>query len=143
VGNKHTRPPSVKVLPLPSCFHWSTPFEMGLKPSERKPSIGRDGWYYDRATKKSWYEHNGVRYEGRSGDALQFLYVLNTVYGEPVFTVEQLRALDFLIGQSIIRRGDPLYKARIRQTHQQGLWDIRRRVEEVRDRVLRKAREKA
>jgi hypothetical protein len=66
---------TVKVLELPSFFsiehaeedlEWLTMVEL--------IGMGRDGWYYDRLTKQSWYECRGRTYLCRAEDFLHHLH---------------------------------------------------------------------
>ena len=73
----------LKVLPLPSFFfylHWELRSKKRVCQELRsqkfvqiKPIIGKDGWFYNRISKHSWYEWKGFAFQA---DAKQFLFEL-------------------------------------------------------------------
>jgi hypothetical protein len=57
------------------------------------PILNRNGYYYDRETKKCWFEYNGHAYYARYCDFLYDLEQLNHIPLSPkaVAAIEQLR----------------------------------------------------
>ena len=68
----------------------------------KEPIIGRNGWYYDRQEKVTWYEAFGFSWwkktqEDRDRDVKQFKYTMDLLsYEERPLTPEQRRGLGAL-----------------------------------------------
>ena len=59
------------------------------------PIFNRDGWYYDRKTKRSWYEFKGRAFT-KDHTERQFLYELNMLDHE-ILSEEEVRAIETLL----------------------------------------------
>jgi len=98
--------PHLKFLSLP----WFVPVmvdEEGHDWEVEEPVVERDGWFYDRKAKKSWFEYNGVAYVEKRVD--DFLYNLNVVHSDHSFKEDELQAIILLRLHKLLRRTDPLF----------------------------------
>ena len=60
-----------------------------------EPVFNRDGWYFDRQTKKCWYEWKGTAWT-TGKDLEQFQYELRQL-GLPTFTSAEIKAIQVLL----------------------------------------------
>ncbi len=80
-----------KVLPCPIRFLWLGVFVpedyFGADYREIPCVFGRDGWYYDRASKLAWVEFGGHAYLDKRND--DFLWHLKCLNHKPLSDVER------------------------------------------------------
>lgn len=70
-----------KRLNAPAFFSYADNNPYSLKREgfqQIEPVFNRNGWYYDRTTKESWYEFGGKAWASESGQFLYELALLNT-----------------------------------------------------------------
>jgi len=98
----------IKMLPLPYYVQYTVE-ENEVADSHwvvASPRVGRDGWYYDRFSKKSWFEFNDVTYVEPNPE--MFLFDLNVVFDTRCFTEREAQAVTFLKGRGQLKGSDPI-----------------------------------